>query len=135
MNTGSKGNRFFIQIIFWLTAVGGMLAITYFMGFSFKDMAIISFGGSLIGISGTCLSNWISGKKKSNIPAFDERTLAVLSKYFHIAFYMIMIISSILLIGLYSIGTKTVEIGWLFVYLSLIFVILGLGARAVKKIC
>lgn len=129
----TKRTKTMISMIAWLFITAGAMLTSYLMGLPFKEMLIPIIGGTTIGLVVSFLSSWISGKRNGNVPAYDERTWSVMKNYLLIAFYVIMIISSVILLVLVGMDIERIETGWLAVYLGGIFLLLGAGAWLTKR--
>jgi|SRR5690625_1090649 len=81
----------------------------------------------------TILTKW-RGKRRGKIPAVDERTIQVMKNYLLLVLSAIFFISAIILLVLFFRGVETIEIGWIFVYLSGWILIFLLGGFIVRKV-
>lgn len=72
-------------------------------------------------------------KRRGKIPAADERTLQVMKNYLLSALSVIFFLSLIVLLALFFIGVETIEIGWIFVYLSVLIISTLIGAFIASK--
>lgn len=101
----------------------------------FSIGAAISITGSMLigGLVSYLLSIW-KEKRNKKIPEVDERTVVVLKNYFVWAFYIVMIASSFILIILYLTDVETIELGMIFAYQALIYILVAIGAFIAKRI-
>lgn len=117
--------------------VGGNFLL-YFLGkmeesirnFQITDYLWFNLVGIIGVFIGAILMQWIF-KKKDDVPIGDERTIIHLKNYTVILLYGILFISGLLLLTLYFFGVQTIEIGWLFAYLAIIFILTIFGALAI----
>lgn len=72
-------------------------------------------------------------KKRGKIPAADERTWQVMKNYLLSALSVIFFLSVIVLLVLFFIGIETIEIGWIFVYLSVLITCTLFGALIASR--
>lgn len=73
-------------------------------------------------------------KRRGKIPAVDERTLQMMKNYLLLVLSAIFFISAIILLVLFFLGVETIEIGWIFLYLSVWIVLSILGGFVVSKV-
>lgn len=73
-------------------------------------------------------------KRRGKIPAVDERTLQIMKNYLLLVLSAIFFISAIILLVLFFLGVETIEIGWIFVYLSGWIILFLLGGFVVSKV-
>ena len=73
-------------------------------------------------------------KRNGNIPEIDERTILVMKNYFMWAFYFVMIGSGLVSFILFLMDVKTIELGMIFVYQTILFMLVAIGAVVAKKI-
>jgi len=76
----------------------------------------------------------LHGKRRGKIPAVDEITIQVMKNYLLLVLSAIFFISAIILLVLFFRGVETIEIGWIFVYLSGWILIFLLGGFVVRKV-
>jgi len=81
----------------------------------------------------TFLTKWRE-KRRGKVPAVDERTIQVMKNYLLLVLSAIFLISAIILLGLFFLGVETIEIGWIFVYLSGWIILFLLGGFIVRKV-
>ncbi|MFE6169890.1 hypothetical protein ACQKND_04995 [Viridibacillus arvi] len=90
--------------------------------------------GTFLGI-GTTFAVWFIQKKRhGKVPTVDERTLQNMKNFYVAALYFVLIGSSLFLILLFIMDVKTIEIGMLFVYLMVLFLLLGAGTFISKRV-
>lgn len=90
--------------------------------------------GTIVGFGVLFLLSYYHKKKHGNVPAIDERTLLLFKRYFLLVLYIVLFGSSALLLILFAIGVKTIEIEILIVYMMFLFILIGLGAFITKKL-
>lgn len=73
-------------------------------------------------------------KRKKNIPIADERTILMMKNYLLIVVYIVFMISAMILIILFLSGVETIEIGWIFVYLSVLIILTMIGGVIVSRL-
>lgn len=96
---------------------------------------ILAMTGAMIGSAFVSYLLSIRKKKQNgNIPEVDERTIKVLKNYFLWAFYFVMIGSGLISFILFLMDVKTVELGMLFTYQVLLFMIVAVGAVVAKRV-
>lgn len=82
---------------------------------------------------GRFLIKWLMRRKK-NVPIADERTLLFLKNYLLIAMFIGFILSSIILMTMFFMGIETIEIGWIFVYLSGLIILTIAGGIVLSRV-
>jgi peptidoglycan biosynthesis protein MviN/MurJ (putative lipid II flippase) len=130
---------------FWLTwgvilicmQIGGALGI-YLIG---KDEGVFDyslllsmFSGTLGGLILVLLFMYLRKKRKRKLPEFDERSLLLMKRYFLGALYVVLIGSGAVVVTLVFLGVETVEVGLLAVYLSILYIVVGMGALVTAKL-
>ncbi|NMH72403.1 hypothetical protein HF078_04895 [Bacillus sp. RO2] len=130
---------------FWLTwgvilicmQIGGALGI-YLIG---KDEGVFDyslllsmFSGTLGGLILVLLFMYLRKKRKRKLPEFDERSLLLMKRYFLGALYVVLIGSGAVVVTLVFLGVETVEVGMLAVYLSILYVVVGMGALVTARL-
>lgn len=127
-------------LLIYLPITGGANLLLFLLGkMAHRPMRVeavdyLITNGSIIGglMIGYLLIRWrVSRKEKA--PIADERTINLLKNYFLIAIYIIFILSGILLLTLFFLGIESIEIGWIFVYLSMLILLTIIGGLIVSR--
>lgn len=117
--------------------IGGALGI-YIIGReegNFDYSLLLSmFGGTLGGLVLVLLFMYLHKKRKRKLPEFDERSMLLMKRYFLGALYFVFIGSAAIVVTLAFLGVETVEVGMLAVYLSILFIIVGMGALVTARL-
>lgn len=90
--------------------------------------------GTLLGTGTTFIAWLIQKKRHGNVPTVDERTLQNMKTFYVAALYFVLIGSSVFLILLFIMDVKTIEVGMLFVYLMVLFLLLAAGTFITKRV-
>ncbi|WP_404447151.1 hypothetical protein LG307_01310 [Sutcliffiella horikoshii] len=130
---------------FWLTfgvilicmQTGGALGI-YIIGreegvFDYS-LLLSMFQGTLGGLVLVLLIMFFRKKRKPKLPEFDERSMLLMKRYFLGALYVVFIGSGAIVVTLALLGVETVEVGMLAVYLSILFIVVGMGALVTARL-
>ncbi|ART74761.1 hypothetical protein B4U37_01205 [Sutcliffiella horikoshii] len=130
---------------FWLAFVvilicmqiGGALGI-YIIGreegvFDYS-LLLSMFQGTLGGLILVLLIMFFRKKRKPKLPEFDERSMLLMKRYFLGALYVVFIGSAAIVVTLALLGVETVEVGMLAVYLSILFIAVGMGALVTARL-
>ncbi|MGD6781900.1 MULTISPECIES: hypothetical protein [Bacillaceae] len=130
---------------FWLAFVvilicmqiGGALGI-YIIGreegvFDYS-LLLSMFQGTLGGLILVLLIMFFRKKRKPKLPEFDERSMLLMKRYFLGALYVVFIGSAAIVVTLALLGVETVEVGMLAVYLSILFIVVGMGALVTARL-
>ncbi|WP_112182426.1 hypothetical protein [Paraliobacillus zengyii] len=99
-------------------------------------MEIITYSliGTIGGFGIVFLQSYYRKKKHGNVPTVDERSLLLFKRYFLLVLYIVLFGSSALLLILFAIGVKTIEIEILIVYMMFLFIFIELGAFITKRL-
>lgn len=97
-------------------------------------LALAIAGAMIVGVLVSYLLSIRKTKRNGNIPEVDERTISVLKNYFMWAFYFVMIGSGLVSFILFLMDVKTIELGMIFVYQAILFMIVALGAVIAKRV-
>lgn len=127
--------------VFWGIVIGatiGAMIMLAKMMFE-KETGGFSIGtlmGVVIAMVFGAVSSYLLSSRKNNktIPEVDERTVFVMKNYFVWALYFVLIGSALVSVCLYLMDVQTIEIGMLFVYQALLFVLIGAGAFVAKRV-
>ncbi|MBK3494169.1 hypothetical protein JFL43_04710 [Viridibacillus sp. YIM B01967] len=90
--------------------------------------------GNLLGIGTTFIVWLIQKKRHGNVPTVDERTLQNLKKFYAAALYLVLFGSGGILIILFLMDVQTIEVGMLFIYMMVLFIVLGVGTMLAKRV-
>ena len=117
--------------------IGGALGI-YIIGreegvFDYS-LLLSMFQGTLGGLVIVLLFMFFRKKRKPKLPEFDERSMLLMKRYFLGALYVVFIGSAAIVVALGFLGVKTVEVGMLAVYLSVLFIVVGAGALVTARL-
>lgn len=136
-----KKLQFYQWIFVYVPIAVGANLLVYFLGkmpdnfvsIGLKDYLFINLS-IIIGISvGHFFIKWRIRRNKG-VPLADERTLVLMKNYLLIVVYLVFVMSSIILIALFLMGVETIEIGWIFVYLSGLIVLTLIGGFVVSRV-
>src|SRR5690625_3734077 len=125
----------FYQIIFvYIPMVIGANLLFYFLSkmpnslfnASAKDYLSVNISIIIGLLIGYFFIKW-RVKRKRGIPIADERTIERMKNYLLIVVYFVFVVSGLILITLFLLGVETIEIGWIFVYLSGLIILTLLG--------
>ncbi|GFZ33426.1 hypothetical protein CSC2_39520 [Clostridium zeae] len=134
-----KKAQLFIYLYLAIIFIAGGLVMSYFLSqrnaLDFKTGATSTIFGTLVGLMIALATSLIYKKKNGNIPPVDERSLAIMKNYFLIVLYILLIGSGIALFALFVIGITSIETGTLIVCLGAIYLLVIIGAFAVKQFC
>lgn len=97
-------------------------------------LALAIAGAMIVGVLVSYLLSIRKTKRNGNIPEVDEHTISVLKNYFMWAFYFVMIGSGLVSFILFLMDVKTIELGMIFVYQAILFMIVALGAVIAKRV-
>lgn len=101
---------------------------------SLPEIISSSLIGTIGGLGIFFFLSYYRKKKHGNIPTLDERTLLLFKRYFLLVLYIVLFGSSALLLILFALGVKTIEIEVLIVYMMFLFILIGLGALITKQL-
>lgn len=90
--------------------------------------------GSVLGVGialGT--AKFRESRKRHNVPDVDERTWINIKNFYAFSLYISLFGSMLLVLVLFAIGVKTIEIGALSIYLLALFMLLVIGTLVVKR--
>lgn len=90
--------------------------------------------GSVVGV-GIVLGTikFRESRKKHNVPDVDERTWVNIKNFYAISLYIVLFGSMLIVCLLIALGTETIELGALSIYLLILFVLLVIGTLVVKR--
>ena len=124
-------------VILLCTQIGGALGI-YLMGreegiFDYS-LLLSMFSGTLGGLVIVLLFMYFRKKRKTKVPEFDERSLLLMKRYFLGALYVVLFGSGAVVVTLVFLGVETVEVGMLAVYISILYIVVGMGALVTARL-
>ncbi|WP_226683410.1 hypothetical protein [Sutcliffiella horikoshii] len=137
MKTNKKWFWLAFVVILICMQIGGALGI-YIIGreegvFDYS-LLLSMFQGTLGGLVIVLLFIFYRKKRKPKLPEFDERSMLLMKRYFLGALYVVFIGSAAIVVTLGFLGVKTVEVGMLAVYLSILFIVVGMGALVTARL-
>ncbi|MCM3620068.1 hypothetical protein M3936_21110 [Sutcliffiella horikoshii] len=137
MKTNKKWFWLAFVVILICMQIGGALGI-YIIGreegvFDYS-LLLPMFGGTVGGLALVLLFMFFRKKRKPKLPEFDERSMLLMKRYFLGALYFVFIGSAAIVVTLALLGVETVEVGMLAVYLSLLFIVIGMGALVTARL-
>jgi len=137
MKTNKKWFWLAFVVILICMQIGGALGI-YIIGreegvFDYS-LLLSMFQGTLGGLVLVLLIMFFRKKRKPKLPEFDERSLLLMKRYFLGALYFVFIGSAAIVLTLAFLGVETVEVGMLAVYLSILFIVVGMGALVTARL-
>jgi len=123
-------------ILYGIGIIGGLLFV-YLYGkaegeFSFK-LALSVIAGTSGGFLISFICKKWRKKRNGNVPEVDERTLLIITRYLLIVLYVVLIGSGGILLVLYVIGVRTIETEMLIIYMTILYILIGIGAVVVKR--
>lgn len=131
-----------LQITIWFVIIGSML-LGGFLGmyiigketgeYNYEIISSILIGTVLSFIIYLLTSKW-NKKRNGNVPEVDERSVLMMQRYFMVVLYVVLFGSGALLLILYSIGIYSIETGILIVYMTGLFILIGIGFLIVKRL-
>jgi len=113
--------------------IGGILSANLLDGELNHEITIAVIAGSIVALLIQLFYSKWRQKKNGNVPEFDERSLLLMRRYFMVVLYFVLFGSGALLIVLYAIGVREVEIEMLVLYAMAIFMAIGFGALVAKR--
>ncbi|WP_404460281.1 hypothetical protein [Sutcliffiella horikoshii] len=137
MKTNKKWFWLAFVVILICMQIGGALGI-YIIGreegvFDYS-LLLSMFQGTLGGLVLVLLIMFFRKKRKPKLPEFDERSMLLMKRYFLGALYVVFLGSAAIVVTLALLGVKTVEVGMLAVYLSILFIVVGMGALVTARL-
>lgn len=137
MKTKKKWFWLAFVVILICMQIGGALGI-YIIGreegvFDYS-LLLSMFQGTLGGLVVVLLFMFFRKKRKPKLPEFDERSMLLMKRYFLGALYVVFIGSAAIVVTLAFLGVETVEVGMLAVYLSILFIVVGMGALVTARL-
>ncbi|MEI5906825.1 hypothetical protein WAK64_07100 [Bacillus spongiae] len=133
-----KRNQLFIFVF-----LVGCITIGGLMGFAVIgkkegeypfELMWAALGGTIGGIFITLLIYFLRMKRKVNLPAIDERVLNVLKNYFLIVLYVVLFGSGVVFGSLFTFGVETIETGAVIASLSIMYIVIIVGAFVTVKV-
>ncbi|WP_404469342.1 hypothetical protein [Sutcliffiella horikoshii] len=137
MKTNKKWFWLAFVVILICMQIGGAFGI-YIIGreegvFDYS-LLLSMFQGTLGGLVLVLLIMFFRKKRKPKLPEFDERSMLLMKRYFLGALYVVFIGSAAIVVTLALLGVETVEVGMLAVYLSILFIVVGMGALVTARL-
>ncbi|WP_404348906.1 hypothetical protein LG311_01270 [Sutcliffiella horikoshii] len=137
MKTNKKWFWLAFVVILICMQIGGAFGI-YIIGreegvFDYS-LLLSMFQGTLGGLVLVLLIMFFRKKRKPKLPEFDERSMLLMKRYFLGALYVVFLGSAAIVVTLALLGVKTVEVGMLAVYLSILFIVVGMGALVTARL-
>ncbi|TYS57371.1 hypothetical protein FZC74_16940 [Sutcliffiella horikoshii] len=137
MKSNKKWFWLAFAVILICMQIGGALGI-YIIGreegvFDYS-LLLSMFQGTLGGLILVLLIMFFRKKRKPKLPEFDERSMLLMKRYFLGALYVVFIGSAAIVVILALLGVKMVEVGMLAVYLSILFIVVGMGALVTARL-
>ncbi len=137
MKTNKKWFWLAFVVILICMQIGGALGI-YIIGreegvFDYS-LLLSMFQGTVGGLVLVLLIMFFRKKRKPKLPEFDERSMLLMKRYFLGALYVVFIGSAAIVVTLALLGVETVEVGMLAVYLSILFIVVGMGALVTARL-
>ncbi|MEK3954089.1 hypothetical protein [Psychrobacillus sp. FSL K6-1464] len=127
-----------LQIIIVCTLIFSMSIGFYLGSLMVPDLPVgtMSAGiiGSVVGV-GIVLGTikFRESQKKHNIPDIDERTWINIKNFYAISLYIVLFGSMLIVCLLIALGTETIELGALSIYLLILFFLLVIGTLVVRR--
>ena len=113
-------------------AIGGILSMYILEGERNYEIAIAVIIGSIAAFFIQLFYSKWRQKKNGNVPEFDERSLLLMRRYFMVVLY-VLFGSGALLMVLYAVGVREVEIEMIVLYMMALFMVIGFGALVAKR--
>ena len=114
-------------------AIGGVLSMYLLDGERNYEIAIAVIVGLIASFFIQLFYSRWRQKKNGNVPEFDERSIFLMRRYFMFILYFVLFGSGAILIVLYAMGVREVEIEMLVLYVMAIFMVIGFGALVAKR--
>lgn len=127
-----------LQIIIVCTLIFSMSIGFYLGSLMVPDLPV---GTMIAGIIGSVVGVGIvlgtikfrESRKKHNIPDIDERTWINIKNFYAISLYIVLFGSMLIVCLLIALGTETIELGALSIYLLILFFLLVIGTLVVRR--
>lgn len=127
-----------LQIIIVCTLIFSMSIGFYLGSLMVPDLPV---GTMIAGIIGSVVGVGIvlgtikfrESRKKHNIPDIDERTWINIKNFYAISLYIVLFGSMLIVCLLIALGTETIELGALSIYLLMLFFLLVIGTLVVRR--
>lgn len=130
-----KNTKLFSILSFLGIILGSQLGLYLFgKGSGSYDTGLIlpNLIGSLIGCGGVCIFSFLKKRKNGNVPEFDERSIHIIKSISYNILFIALSITSVIVVVLYSIGVHTISTLAVASYLTLIYIIIGIGLLIAK---
>ena len=127
-----------LQIIIVCTLIFSMSIGFYLGSLMVPNLPV---GTMIAGISGSVIGVGIvlgtikfrESRKKHNVPDTDERTWVNIKNFYAVSLYIFLFGSMLIVCLLIALGTETIELGALSIYLLILFFILVIGTLVVRR--
>lgn len=127
-----------LQIIIVCTLIFSMSIGFYLGSLMVPDLPV---GTMIAGIIGSVVGVGIvlgtikfrESRKNHNIPDIDERTWINIKNFYAISLYIVLFGSMLIVCLLIALGTETIELGALSIYLLILFFLLVIGTLVVRR--
>lgn len=127
----------------WHIIIVCTLVLSMSIGFYLGSLMVpnLPVGTMIAGISGSVIGVGIvlgtikfrESRKKHNVPDTDERTWVNIKNFYAVSLYIVLFGSMLIVCLLIALGTETIELGALSIYLLILFFILVIGTLVVRR--
>ncbi|SDN72563.1 hypothetical protein SAMN05518871_10766 [Psychrobacillus sp. OK028] len=127
----------------WHIIIACTLVFSMSIGFYLGNLMVpdLPVGTVVAGIIGSVVGVGIvlgtikfrENRKKHNVPDVDERTWINIKNFYAISLYIVLFGSMLIVCLLFALGTETIELGFLSIYLLILFFLLVIGTFVVKR--
>lgn len=127
----------------WHIIIVCTLVLSMSIGFYLGSLMVpnLPVGTMIAGISGSVIGVGIvlgtikfrESRKKDNVPDTDERTWVNIKNFYAVSLYIVLFGSMLIVCLLIALGTETIELGALSIYLLILFFILVIGTLVVRR--
>lgn len=127
----------------WHIIIACTLVLSMSIGFYLGSLMVpnLPVGTMIAGISGSVIGVGIvlgtikfrESRKKHNVPDTDERTWVNIKNFYAVSLYIVLFGSMLIVCLLIALGTETIELGALSIYLLILFFILVIGTLVVRR--
>ena len=129
----NKQERLIWAVVIGSMTIGGFLSAYLLGGERNYEIAIAVIVGLIASFIIQLLYSKLRQKKNGNVPEFDERSVFLMRRYFMYVLYFALFGSGALLIVLYAMGVREIEIEMLVLYVMAIFMVIGFGSLVAKR--
>ena len=127
----------------WHIIIASTLVFSMSIGFYLGNLMVpdLPVGTVVAGIIGSVVGVGIvfgtikfrESRKKHNVPDVDERTWINIKNFYAISLYIVLFGSMLIVCLLFALGTETIELGALSIYLLILFFLLVIGTLVVRR--